>query len=244
MLHIHLDDEDEDDFISCATYIVRYQPSFWQLPHHTHAKGEEYVVLRGSFHDDGLLQPTLSWTMCPPGSDHYAMPDDCDVLTWRGQMFPQHYKPKPMTWWKEGITTNQTKSLAFTSPHGDRNSDWELAPFGYILRLLACEGGEETHVEHWFPDMDYDQLVPKNGLERFVLSGSIIEDGEVHLAGAYVRNVVEGEMTTRQSGPDGCTVLVKSGHLSFIHDAKATMKFRGNPNAQTSLEQSIVRSSL
>lgn len=162
MLHLHLNRPGADDLINTATYIVRYQPSFWTLPHHTHAQGEEYVVLRGSFNDDAITAPSLTWVLYPPGSDHYAQPEDCDVLCWRGQLSPEAYRPKPMAWWREGATTAQSMSLTFQSsarPGSRHQSPWEATTFGYILRLYEGEGGETTYAEHWFPDTECEEVI-------------------------------------------------------------------------------------
>ena len=71
------------------------------MPHHTHEFGEEYLVLRGSFNDNTITAPAMTWVLYPPGSDHHAYPENCDILTWWGQMHPSTFKAKPMTWWTE-----------------------------------------------------------------------------------------------------------------------------------------------
>lgn len=46
-----LGDKKEDGSYAVITYIVRYAPNTPELPFHDHPRGEEYLVLRGSFGD-------------------------------------------------------------------------------------------------------------------------------------------------------------------------------------------------
>ena len=57
------------DEIAKATSIVRYQPGS-RFQTHSHAKGEEILVLDGVFSDEFGEYPAGTYIMNPPGSSH------------------------------------------------------------------------------------------------------------------------------------------------------------------------------
>lgn len=211
--------------MASTTYLVRYEPDMCTgeaehgFPHHVHAYGEEYLVLRGSFHDSSVRAPTLTWVLWPPGSSHSAHPEDCDVLTWWGQMDPSRYRANPLPWWTAEMhepTAPKVMSIVFSDPRTDPNSAWTRTAFGYRLVLFSGGMDEETFVERWSPNTTYTEPSEGGPVERFVVEGSIWERGKERKAGWWMRRNRVPPGGVRRSGDQGCTVICKSNHTYFL----------------------------
>jgi len=57
------------DEVAVATSLVRYRPGS-SFPPHSHAFGEEFLVLEGEFGDEHGRYPVLTYVRNPPGSRH------------------------------------------------------------------------------------------------------------------------------------------------------------------------------
>lgn len=60
--------------VAVATSFVRYDPES-RFPGHTHALGEEFIVLEGEFGDEHGRYPPGSYVRNPPGSRHVPFSD-------------------------------------------------------------------------------------------------------------------------------------------------------------------------
>ena len=67
------------DEVAVATSLVRYAPGSSFSPH-SHALGEEFVVLDGEFADDAGRYPTGTYVRNPPGSAHRPFSDPGCVI--------------------------------------------------------------------------------------------------------------------------------------------------------------------
>lgn len=68
------------DEVARATSIVRYAPGS-SFARHTHAKGEEFLVLDGVFSDEAGDYPAGTYVRNPPGSSHApSSADGCRIL--------------------------------------------------------------------------------------------------------------------------------------------------------------------
>ncbi|MEO8020402.1 cupin domain-containing protein [Polaromonas sp.] len=65
--------------VAVASSIVRYAPRS-RFTQHTHALGEEFLVLSGTFSDEHGHYPTGSYVRNPPGSSHSPFSDEGCVI--------------------------------------------------------------------------------------------------------------------------------------------------------------------
>ena len=68
------------DEVAVATSLVRYAPDS-HFPSHSHARGEEFIVLEGEFADEHGRYPPGTYVRNPPGS-HHAPFSDPGCLIW------------------------------------------------------------------------------------------------------------------------------------------------------------------
>ena len=71
---------------------------------------------------------------------------------------------------------------------------------------------EDVRLERWSPGADI-ALAPQGGLELLLLEGSFEEAGEAFAPLSWLRLPV-GTPLRALSGPEGCRVWVKEGHLA------------------------------
>jgi ChrR Cupin-like domain len=69
------------DELARATSIVEYAPCS-SFPSHSHAGGEEFLVLKGTFHDEHGSYPTGHYVRNPIGSHHapFVKEDGCTIF--------------------------------------------------------------------------------------------------------------------------------------------------------------------
>jgi len=68
------------DEVARATSLVRYAPRS-RFPEHSHARGEEFLVLEGVFADEHGEYPAGDWLRLPPGSRH-AVTSEAGAVLW------------------------------------------------------------------------------------------------------------------------------------------------------------------
>ncbi|MBM4258754.1 MAG: DUF4437 domain-containing protein [Deltaproteobacteria bacterium] len=75
-----------DEAQGVATSIVRYAPGA-SFPAHTQARGEEILVLAGTFADENGTYPAGTYLRNPPGSRHHPYsPDGCVIFVKLGHL--------------------------------------------------------------------------------------------------------------------------------------------------------------
>jgi hypothetical protein len=100
--------------------------------------------------------------------------------------------------------------------------DWRDRPCheGKIRVLPLYESartGEWVWIEIWEPGTRTVLTQPPGGEEVFVVSGSLVENGVAHGTLTWIRNPVDGTGTVwERAAPDGCKLLLKSGHLPMV----------------------------
>ncbi len=183
------------DEVARATSIVRYAPNSHFSPH-VHDGGEEFLVLEGVFQDEHGDYPVGSYVRNPPKSRHTpGSPAGCTIFVKLWQFDPND--------------RNEVRIMTARRPF----VPVESRP-GVAIQLLFQDAVEEVRLEEWAPRARIDTSAP-GGLELLVLSGSFDEKGERFVEQSWLR-LPPGAAFSGISGPIGCRVWVKSGHLAVI----------------------------
>ncbi len=174
-----------------ATSIVRYAPGS-SFPRHIHNGGEEFMVLSGVFQDEHGDYPAGSYIRNPPGSSHVpASATGCTIFV--------------RLWQFRAADQVQTVRLP---GEGRRESPRDGADAGLVL---FEDGDEEVRLENWKSQARLSIENPK-GLEFFVLSGSLVIDGETAEHQSWGR-LPAGADFFAEAGPAGARVWMKLGPL-------------------------------
>ena len=175
-----------------ATSIVRYAPDS-RFPTHLHDKGEEFLVLDGTFSDQsGDFGPGV-YVRNPPGSSHAP--------------------------WSDGGCTIFVKLRQFDADDLARvvvdpaGAAWQSGPEAGVSRLpLHRHGGEEVRLLGL--EAGSELLVPAGdgGAELLVLEGACgLDDGTVLGPWAWQRVPAGCALALRCES--GCRLYLKTGHL-------------------------------
>ena len=174
-----------------ATSIVRYEAGAG-YESHTHAAGEEILVLEGTFEDEHGVYPAGTYIKNPAGSSHspfstygctifvklrYLKPDDVARVVVRPQ--PADWRPGMV----EGL---------------------EVLPLSEFM-------GEHTALVRWRPGTVFSPHRHFGGEEILVLEGTFQDEFGEYPTGTWLRNP---HMSAHHPfSTTGCTILVKVGHL-------------------------------
>ena len=192
------------DEVARATTIVRYAPESRFSPH-VHGGGEEFIVLDGVFQDEHGDFPTGSYIRNPPQSRHTpGSKPGCTIMVKLWQFDPadrSHVR----------IDTNK---MPYLRPA--ERPEIEMMP-------LFRDPGEDVRLERWPASTRVELALPGGG-EFFVLDGGFVEGGETFAKDSWLR-LPPGARLQAQSGPKGCRLWVKTGHLAEV---------RGLPKAKAS----------
>lgn len=181
--------------VARATSLVRYAPGS-AFPGHSHAGGEEYLVLDGVFQDEAGDHPAGTYVRNPPGSAHVpASASGCTIFVKLWQFDP------------EDLTRLRVETGAVP-----RRPD-PLRP-GVALAPLVDRPDEVVRIEDWAPGTRAPLVAP-GGLELLVLAGTLTEGGESFGRHDWLR-LPPGHRGLAEAGPQGATLWVKSGHLVRI----------------------------
>jgi anti-sigma factor ChrR (cupin superfamily) len=180
------------DEVARATTIVRYAPGS-RFSAHTHAGGEEFIVLDGVFQDERGDFPRGSYVRNPPTSSHTPSSEaGCTIFVKLWQFDPAD---------REHVR-RETDRMAFVSA-ADRP--------GVELMPLFHDDYEDVRIERWAPGARVDLDGP-GGIEMLVLDGRFREGGDSLEAHAWLRIPARGCLRAEASA-SGCRLWVKSGHL-------------------------------
>lgn len=174
-----------------ATTIVRYAPGS-RYSAHTHAGGEEFLVLEGVFSDEAGDYPAGSYVRNPRGSYHEPFSrEGCVIFVKLCQIDPRDTRrvcitPDQYSWNREGAN-------------------------GALVMPLHAHGTEEVRLERWPPRASQPRHRHPGGEEILVLEGSFRDEHGAYPAGSWLRNPPLSEHTPLHQ--EGCLLYVKRGHL-------------------------------
>jgi len=184
--------ERDGDEVARATSIVRYAPKS-RFSAHTHAGGEEFLVLDGTFSDETGDFPAGTYVRNPVGSSHTpSSAGGCVIFVKLWQMPPED---------QNFVRIDINDRAAWTQGEaGEEVLKLHVCPHEYV-RILRWQAGIELS-ERSFPD----------GAEYFVLDGEFSDADDSYEKGTWLR-IPPGGAHTPVTAP-GCMVYIKTGHLS------------------------------
>lgn len=177
--------------VARATSLVRYAPDSAFSPH-THAGGEEFLVLEGVFSDESGDYPPGSYVRNPIGSRHTPRSDSGCTIFVKLHQFDQNDQARV-------VIDARTANFVPGSVEG--------------LTVLPLHSYETEHVAlvRWAPGARFPAHRHWGGEEILVLEGTFQDDQGHYPAGSWIRSP---HLSTHQPYSDsGCLIYVKTGHL-------------------------------
>ena len=180
------------DEVARATSIVRFAPGS-TFSRHDHAAGEEFLVLDGVFSDEHADYPAGTYVRNPPGSGHspHSGPG-CRLLVKLRQF--------------------DSQDLAHVVIDTFDRALWPNAE-GASLDMIELHSYGTEHV--MMVRLDNDEPFPiksdPGGIELFVVSGSIDDQGVELAAEAWLR--IPANRETSIVASSNALLWVKTGHL-------------------------------
>lgn len=174
-----------------ATSLVRYAPETF-FPMHNHPRGEEILVLSGTFSDGGGNYPAGSYLRNPPGSHHAPFSTEGCVLFVKLDQFA------PLDGGEVRFDTCQARWLP------------GLVPGLSVMPLHEFEG-EHSALVRWSPGTVFNRHRHWGGEEILVLEGVFQDEHGTYPAGTWLRSPHLSEH--KPFSTEGCVIYVKTGHL-------------------------------
>lgn len=179
------------DEVARATSIVRYAPGS-HFPSHTHELGEEILVLDGVFSDETGDYGPGTYLKNPPGSAHApASAPGCTLFVKLRHMDPDDTQRVVVDTatapWYPGLVT------------------------GLSVLPLSEFGTAHTALVRWAPGTQFNPHRHYGGEEIFVVDGVFEDEHGRYPAGSWLRS--PHLSAHRPFSREGCTILVKTGHL-------------------------------
>lgn len=183
-----------------ATTIVQYQPNS-KFPEHQHIGGEEFLVLKGTFHDQFGSFPAGTYVRNPVNSVHapWVEDDGCTIFVKLLQMTEEKdAKPLYVNWEQA-----KSSSEATTTAYGTQVQLYHNSQTGERVHMCWMEAGTELTVES------------SGGEELFVISGSVlIAAQEQYHKWGWLRFPSSPSRPAVTAGRQGAVVYRKTGHLT------------------------------
>lgn len=159
---------------------------------HGHPGGEEILVLNGVFEDEHGRYPAGSYLRNPIGFRHAPRSSrGCTIL----------------------VKLNMFKRDDVESVNINMNTTAWLA--GSVERLsvmpLHTYGAESTALVRWQPGTQFNRHTHPGGEEIYVIDGVFEDEHGRYPSGTWLRN--PSDSTHQPFSHEGCTILVKVGHL-------------------------------
>jgi ChrR Cupin-like domain len=177
-----------------------------KFPAHTHVGGEEFLVLEGTFKDQGGAYPAGTYVRNPIGSEHepWVDEDGCIIMVKLLQMAED----------REGCVAPLYVDLAKA-----RTEDSNDVSYGQVSELYRNDQTGEVVEVCWLEadrTFNTDWRSDHGGEELFVVDGSINLAEEEFRRWDWLRFPVGStkERPTLKSGPNGALVYRKTGHLT------------------------------
>jgi len=183
--------------IARATSLVRYAPGS-KFDAHTHEFGEEIFVLEGDFCDESGRYGPGNYLKNPAGSSHAPFSETgCTIF-----VKLRHLKLQD----SEKIAIDTTNAVWYPGMVA-----------GLSVMPLAEFESEHTALVRWAPGTQFKPHRHFGGEEILVLSGVFEDEFGSYPAGTWLRSPHLSAHTPWSA--EGCTILVKTGHLPDQHDS-------------------------
>lgn len=175
--------------VARATTIVRYAPGS-RFSAHTHAGGEEFVVLDGVFQDEHGDYPAGTYVRNPPTSAHTpGSAPGCTILVKLWQFDPAD---------RVRVSRSMAEGMADAGP-------------GLRAALLHEDARERVRCIAMAPGAALSEAAP-GGAELLVLEGTLTEGGEALRPSSWLR-LPQGARLDAVAGEGGARLWIKTGHL-------------------------------
>ncbi len=180
--------------VARATSIVRYEPGA-RFDEHVHERGEEILVLEGTFSDETGDHGPGTYLKNPPGSRHAPRSESGCLLFVK----LRHLDP------------GDTQRCAIDT----RRAPWfqGMVP-GLTVLPLAEHGTQHTAMVRWAPGTFFNPHRHWGGEEIFVVEGVFSDEHGHYPQGSWLRSP---HLSQHQPfSREGCLILVKTGHLPDV----------------------------
>lgn len=185
--------------VARATSIVRYAPGS-RFARHTHDLGEEIFVLDGVLEDESGSYPAGTYIKNPPGSSHApGSATGCTLFVKLRHMDPAD---------AQRIVVDTSTAAWFPG----------LVPGLSVLPLSEFET-RHTALVRWAPGTQFNPHRHYGGEEIFVVEGVFEDEMGRYPAGTWIRS--PHLSMHRPFSQEGCTILVKTGHLPAAQSDQA-----------------------
>ncbi len=191
--------ERQGEEVARATSIVRYAPGS-QFPRHTHGLGEEIFVLDGVFSDETGDYGPGTYLKNPPDSAH--APSSAPGCTLFVKLRYQHPRDQAR------VVVDSTRAAWYPG----------LVP-GLTVLPLHEFGTTHTALVRWAPGTLFNAHRHYGGEEIFVVDGVFEDEHGRYPAGSWLRS--PHLSAHRPYSVEGCTILVKTGHLLTLSEEPA-----------------------
>lgn len=183
--------ERDGEEVARATSLVRYAPGA-QFATHRHDEGEEIFVLQGTFADEAGTYPVGTYLKNPPGSAHAPRsPEGCVLFVKLRYQSPDD---------SARIVIDTTAAA------------WQPGLVeGLTVLPLASHATQHTALVRWAPGTRFNPHRHYGGEEIFVLDGVFEDEHGRYPAGSWLRSPHLSQH--HPFSREGCTILVKTGHL-------------------------------
>ncbi len=191
--------ERDGEEVARATTVVRYAPGS-HFSRHVHELGEELFVLDGEFCDDSGRFGRGSYVRNPPGSAHAPWSDGGCVLFVKLRYFDP---------------ADQARVLVHT-----RDTPWQSGLVsGLSVMSLHEFATQHTALVRWAAGTRFHAHRHYGGEEIFVVDGVFEDENGCYPTGTWIRSP---HLSQHQPfSREGCTILVKTGHLIIDVEAAA-----------------------
>jgi len=140
--------ERSGDEVALATTLVKYGPAS-RFPRHSHAQGEEFLVLEGTFSDEDGDYPAGTYVRNPPGSSHAPFSrEGCVILVKLRQMTSRESERVRVFAGDRHWTAGSDPGVERAVLYANRDTSVELMRLaaGAELSARRIAGGEEWFV--------------------------------------------------------------------------------------------------
>ncbi|ENE2732127.1 cupin domain-containing protein [Stenotrophomonas maltophilia] len=176
-----------------ATSLVRYAPGS-HFPSHAHPRGEEILVLQGTFSEEGVDYPAGWYLRSPHGSRHQPSSKDGATI---------FVKLRQMSEEPQGLLRLNTADPSL----------WQQGISHAVCHLYADEH-EKVDLYRVSPSRELPVPI-EVGVEILVVAGEVEYDGKNFAAYSWIR-LPEGCNASVCACEAGATIYVKSGHLNKV----------------------------